>query len=123
LIMKDITDITKKLKEKKKDIDNIKHEEESLLVKFHTHCPVDYPKYNEVRKFYERITKKRRKQPEKGEKDDDEEDEEGEGEPEEEDEEQQDDEDEDPALTGISPDEFRFDEIERLRDERLALYD
>lgn len=39
MIMKEITDITKKLKEKKKEIDNIKHDEEMLLVRFHEHCP------------------------------------------------------------------------------------
>lgn len=61
IIMKDITDITKKLKEKKKEIDTIKHEEEMLLVRFHEHCPEGSAKYTEIRKFYERITKKRRK--------------------------------------------------------------
>ena len=59
--MKEITEITKKLKEKKKEIDTIKHEEEALLLRFHEHCPEGSDKYTEIRKFYEKITKKRRK--------------------------------------------------------------
>jgi predicted nucleic acid-binding Zn-ribbon protein len=80
--MKDITDITKKLKEKKKEIDTIKHEEEMLLVRFHEHCPEGSAKYTEIRKFYERITKKRRKveKVDKEEQGEDDDDEEGEGE-------------------------------------------
>lgn len=122
-IMKDITDITKKLKEKKKEIDNIKHEEELLLGRFHEHCPEGGAKYNEIRRFYERITKKRRKveKVEKEEQDDD--DEEGEGEQDEEEEAEAEDEDEDPAIAGLSQEDFKIDEIEKLRDERLQLYD
>lgn len=122
-IMKDITDITKKLKEKKKEIDSIKHQEEELLAKFHEQCPEGGPKYNEIRRFYERITKKRRKaeKPEKEEQDED--DEEGEAEQEEEDEAEAEDEDEDPAIAGLSSEDFKIDEIEKLRDERLQLYD
>ena len=82
--MKEITEITKKLKEKKKEIDAIKHDEEMLLAKFHEHCPEGSSKYNEIRRFYERITKKRRKiEKEEADNDDDEE---GEGEVEEEEE-------------------------------------
>lgn len=87
MIMKDIIDITKKLKEKKKDIEMIKHDEETLLMKFHVLCPEGSNKYNEIRKFYERITKKRRKV-EKVEKDDDDDEEEGEDAEEEEEEDQ-----------------------------------
>jgi hypothetical protein len=85
--MKEITEITKKLKEKKKEIDAIKHDEEMLLAKFHEHCPEGSSKYNEIRRFYERITKKRRKieKIEKEEADNDD-DEEGEGEVDEEEE-------------------------------------
>ena len=32
-----------------------------LLARFHEHCPEGSSKYNEIRRFYERITKKRRK--------------------------------------------------------------
>ena len=85
--MKEIQDITKKLKDKKREIDSIKHDEEMLLARFHEHCPEGSSKYNEIRRFYERITKKRRKveKVEKEEVEDD--DEEGEGEVEEEEEE------------------------------------
>jgi len=123
MIMKEITDITKKLKEKKKEIDQIKDDEEKLLFRFHEYCPEGSSKYNEIRRFYERITKKRRK-PEKIEKEEvDEDDEEGEGEQDEEEEDPQEDEDEDPAISGLSQEDFNIDEIEKLRDERLQLYD
>ena len=98
--MKEITEITKKLKEKKKEIDTIKHEEEALLLK---------------RRKVEKVDK------EEAAEDDD--DEEGEGENEEEEEPEQDDEDEDPAISGLSHEDFKLDEIEKLRDERLQLYD
>jgi len=122
-IMKEITDITKQLKVKKKEIENIKHEEENLLVRFHEYCPEGSNKYVEIKRFYERITKKRRKveKVEKEEADDD--DEEGEGEQEEEDEQEQEDEDEDPAIANLQQEDFKLDEIEKLRDERLTLYD
>jgi ABC-type transporter lipoprotein component MlaA len=119
--MKEITEITKKLKEKKKEIDTIKHEEEALLLRFHEHCPEGSAKYTEIRKFYEKITKKRRKveKVDKEEAAEDDDDEEGEGENEEEEEPEQDDEDEDPAISGLSHEDFKLDEIEKLRDERL----
>ena len=122
-IMKEITDITKKLKEKKKEIENIKHEEEVLLGRFHEHCPEGSSKYQEIKRFYERITKKRRKveKIEKEEADDD--DEEGEGEQDEEEEAEAEDEEEDPAIAGLTQEDFKLDEIEKLRDERLQLYD
>ncbi len=86
-------------------------------------CPEGSSKYNDIRRFYERITKKRRK-PEKIEKEEvDEDDEEGEGEQDEEEEDPQEDEDEDPAISGLSQEDFKIDEIEKLRDERLQLYD
>lgn len=100
-IMKEITDITKQLKVKKKEIENIKHEEENLLVRFHELCPEGSNKYVEIKRHYEKITKKRRKV-EKVEKEEaDEDDEEGEGEQEEEDEQEQEDEDEDPAIANL----------------------
>jgi chromosome segregation ATPase len=121
--MKEITDITKKLKERKKEISNIEHDDKMLRVRFDELCPEGTSKHAEILRFYERITKKRRKL-EKVEKEDaDEDDEEGEGEVEEEEEEQAEDEDEDPAISGLSQEEFKLDEIEKLRDERLQLYD
>lgn len=122
-IMKEITEITKKLKEKKKEIDSIKHEEEMLLAKFHEYCPEGSAKYNEIRRFYERITKKRRKPEQKEKNEDDDDEEEGEAAEEEEEEQEQEDEDEDPAIAGLSQEDFKIDEIEKIRDERCQLYD
>lgn len=122
-IMKEITEITKKLKEKKKEIDSIKHDEEMLLQKFHEYCPEGSAKYNEIRRFYERITKKRRKPEQKEKNEDDDDEEEGEAAEEEEEEQEQEDEDEDPAIAGLSQEDFKIDEIEKLRDERCQLYD
>ena len=122
LIMKEINEITKKLREKRKEIDNIKNEEDMLMAKFHEYCPEGSPKYDELRKFYERITKKRRKAEKVEKENEDDDDEEGEQEKEEEPEEEEEDED-DPAITGLSQEDFKIDEIEKLRDERLQLYD
>lgn len=117
--MKEITDITKKLKEKKKEIDNIKHDEEILLGRFHEHCPEGSNKYNEIRRFYERITKKRRKVEKIEKEQDDDDEEEGEDQQEDDEEPADEDEDEDPAIAGLSQEDFKIDEIEKLRDERL----
>ena len=122
LIMKEINEITKKLREKRKEIDNIKNEEDALMAKFHEYCPEGSPKYDELRKFYERITKKRRKAEKIEKENEDDDEEEGEKEQEEEPEDAEEDED-DPAITGLSQEDFKIDEIEKLRDERLQLYD
>ena len=68
------------MKEKKKEIDDIKEREENLMTKFHELCPLDSPKYEDIRKFFEKIIK-RKKRPERnldkdGDGDDDEEEEE-----------------------------------------------
>jgi len=74
-----------------------------------------------LKAFYERIVKKKRK-PEKVEKGDAENDDEEEGEAEEEDEPEEDeDDDEDAGIAGLSQEEYKTDEIEKLRDERLEL--
>jgi len=99
--MKEINEITKKLREKRKEIDNIKNEEDVLMVKFHEYCLEGSPKYDELRKFYERITKKRRKAEKIEKENEDDDEEEGEQEKEEEPEEADEDED-DPAITGLS---------------------
>lgn len=122
IIMKDINDITRKLREKRKEIDNIKNEEDVLLVKFHEYCPEGSPKYDELRKFYERITKKRRKAEKVEKENEDDDEEEGEQDKEEEPEEEEEEED-DPIIAGLSQEDFKIDEIEKLRDERLQLYD
>lgn len=120
--MKEINEITKRLKEKRRDIDSIKNQEDELMAKFHEYCPEGSPKYDELRKFYERITKKRRKA-EKVEKENDEEDGEDEDNQQEEEPDEADEDEDDPAITGLSQEDFKIDEIEKLRDERLLLYD
>jgi len=94
LILKEINEISKRLREKRKEIDGIKEREEDLYLKFHNIIPEGHEKYDEIRKFYEKITRKRRKT-EKIEKDtpDDEDDEEGAEEEEEIEEEEEDDDD------------------------------
>merc|ERR1711935_310203 len=83
-ILKDINEISRKLKDKKKEIDLIKEKEEDLMVKFHELCPERSDKYEEIRKFFEKIIKKKKKKPEKPDKQDGDEDEEEEEDAEEE---------------------------------------
>jgi len=123
IILKEINDISKRLREKRKDIDKIKEREEDLYVKFHQLIPEGHEKYDEIRKFYEKITRKRRKT-EKIEKDPDaDDDDEDGGEEEEEVEEEEDDDDDDNNIAGLSQEDNRIDEVEKLRDERLELHD
>merc|ERR1712127_944278 len=60
-ILKEINEISRKLKDKKKEIDDIKDREEGLMEKFHELCPERSDKYEEIRKFFEKIIKRRRK--------------------------------------------------------------
>merc|ERR1712021_49844 len=60
-ILKDINEISRKLKDKKKEIDLIKEKEEDLMVKSHELCPERSDKYEEIRKFFEKIIKKKKK--------------------------------------------------------------
>ena len=60
-ILREINEISKKLREKKKEIDEIKDKEENLNARFHDLCPVDSQKYDEIRKFFEKIIKRRRR--------------------------------------------------------------
>jgi ABC-type transporter lipoprotein component MlaA len=91
--LREINDISKRLREKKKDIDDIKEREEALMAKFHELCPEGSDKYDEIRKFFEKITK-RRKHKLKAEKAEGGEDEEEEEEEEEFEEDEEEDEDE-----------------------------
>ena len=102
----------------------IKEKEEELMTKFHELCPERSEKYEEIRKFFEKIIKKKKKKPEKVEKPEGEEDEEDEDneEEEEDDEDDEDDEDEN-TITGLTNEDHKIEEIEKLRDERLELYD
>ena len=121
-ILKEINEISRKLKDKKKEIDDIKEKEEELMVRFHELCPERSDKYEEIMKFFQKIIKRRRKveKPDKGE-DDEDEDEEVEDE---EDVEEDEDEDEDEnTIQGLTNEEYKIEDIERLRDERLDLFE
>lgn len=121
-ILKEINEISRKLKDKKKEIDEIKEKEEDLMIRFHELCPERSDKYDEIRKFFEKIIKRRRRV-EKPEKGDDEEEDEDEVE-EEDDMEEEDDEDEDEnTIAGLPPEEYKIEDIEKLREERLDLYE
>jgi hypothetical protein len=99
----------------------IKQHQEDLDAKFHENCAPGSAKYALLRAFYERIVKKRKK-PEKIDKGDAENDDEEEGEAEEEEEpEEEEDEDEDAGIAGLPNEEYKTDEIEKLREERLDL--
>ena len=121
-IIREIQEITKKLIQRRQEIEGIKEEEQALMVKFHEYCPENHEKYDEILKFYEKITKKR-KRPEKvkQEAEGDEDDEEAEAE-EEEFEEEEDDDEEDNFNPQFGED-TKIDDIEKLRDERLELFD
>jgi hypothetical protein len=122
-ILKEINEISRKLKDKKKEIDEIKEKEEELMIRFHEFCPERSDKYEEIRKFFEKIIKRRRRveKPEKGENEDEDEDEDAE---EEEEMEEDEDEDEDEnTIAGLSPEEYKIEEIEKLREDRLDLYE
>lgn len=122
-ILKEINDISRKLKDKKKEIDLIKDKEEELMTRFHEYCPERSEKYEEIRKFFEKIIKKKKKKPEKVEKPEGEEDEEEEeGEEEEEEEDEDEDEDEN-TITGLTNEDHKIEDIEKLREERLDLYE
>ena len=119
-ILREINEISKKLREKKKEIDEIKEMEEDLMVRFHDLCPEGTDKYDDIRKFFEKITKRRKpkqRMEREGDEDDEEEEEEEEFE-----EEEEEDEDENNVVS-LPQDEYKIDEIEKLRDERMDLYD
>lgn len=122
-ILKEINEISRKLKDKKKEIDEIKEKEEDLMNRFHELCPERSDKYEEIRKFFEKIIKRRRRieKPQKADDDEDEEDEDG-GEEEEFEEDEDEDEDEN-TIAGLPPEEYKIEDIEKLREERLDLYE
>lgn len=94
-----------------------------MMVKFHEFCPERSDKYEEIRKFFEKIIKRRRRveKPEKNENED-EDDEEEEAEEEEMEEDEDEDEDEN-NVAGLPPEEYKIEEIEKLREDRLDLYE
>lgn len=123
-ILREINDISRQLKAREKEIAAIGEREQALKAKFHELCPERSEKYDIIRPYFEKIIKRRPKR-EKIEKGDDEEDEDGEEEDDEEVEED-DDEDEDDdenAIAGLAPEEYKIEEIDKLREERLELHD
>merc|ERR1712166_479816 len=93
----------------KKEIDEIKEKEEDLMSRFHELCPERSDKYEEIRKYFEKILKRRRRveKPERAEGD-----------------EEEDDEDEDEnTVAGLPPEEYKIEEIDKLREERMDLYE
>lgn len=122
-ILKEINEISRKLKEKKKEIDEIKEKEEDLMSRFHELCPERSDKYEEIRKYFEKILKRRRRveKPERaeGDEDDDEED----AEEEEEMEEEEDEDEDENTVAGLPPEEYKIEEIDKLREERMDLYE
>ncbi len=118
--MRSIGEIKKKLNVKQNEINAIKQQQEQLYAKFHDLCTPQSSKYDMIRAHFERVVKKRKKQEkvEKDAEDDDEED--GEAEEEEEPEEEED-EDDDAGIAGLSQEEYKIDDIDRLRDERMDL--
>ena len=83
--------------------------------------PTNHDHYDAILAFYERITKKRRR-PEKVKQEEAEDGEENEEDAEEEVEEEEDD-DDDENFNPQFGDDTKIDEVERLRDSRLHLYD
>lgn len=92
------------------------------MVKFHDLCPEGSDKYDEIRKFFEKIIKRRnnRKPKDKG---DAEEDDDDDADQEEEVEEEEEDEEDENNVVSLPQEEYKIDEIEKLRDDRITLYD
>jgi len=120
-IIKEIQEISRKLISKRQEVEDIKEEEAKLLAQFHDLVDTNHEHYEQILAFYEKITKKRRR-PEKVKQDDGEGDEDGE-EAEEEEVEEEDDDDDDDNFNPQFGEDTKIDEIERLRDSRLHLYD
>jgi hypothetical protein len=94
------------------------------MEKFHELCPERSEKYDDIRKFFEKIVKRKRRveKVEKEEGDEDEDDDDGDAGDDEEVEEDDDDED-DNGVQGLSQEEYKIEEIEKLREERLDLFE
>ena len=98
------------------------------MAKFHELCAEGSDKYDIIRAYFEKVQKIRKgkraataggtAQAEKAEGAEDEEEEPEEEEPEEEEE----DEDEDNAIVGLPQEEYKIDEIDKLREERTKMY-
>ena len=90
--------------------------------KFHELCPEGSDKYDEIRKYFEKIMKRKQKpkafDKEAGEGEDDED----EGDEEEEFEEDEEDEEDENNVVSLPQEEYKIDDIEKLRDDRNQLY-
>ena len=120
-IIKEIQEISKKLISKRAEVEDIKEEELKLLAQFHDLVPTNHDHYDQILAFYEKITKKRRR-PDKVKTEDVEGDEDGE-EVEEEEEVEEDDDDDDDNFNPQFSEDTKIDEIERLRESRMHLFD
>ena len=54
-ILKEINNISKSLRDKKKEIDAIKEQEDDLMTRFHQLCQEGSEHYEDIRKFFEKI--------------------------------------------------------------------
>ncbi len=129
VILREINGISAKLRDKKTDIDKIKAREDDLMAKFHEVCPEGNDKYDILRAYFEKVQRIRKgkrgqggnpqgadKNGEGNGEDDDQEEEE------EEPEEDEEDEDEENAIVGLPQEEYKIDEIDKLREERTKMY-
>ena len=121
-IIREITAITRQLEEKKDKIDEIQMKENDLKRRFHDLCPEGSDKYAELSAFYEKLHI-RRKKPEKKKEENQEEDEDEEEEAEIEEDQEEEEEDDDQGIAGLNPEDYKIDDIENLRNERLDLWD
>jgi chromosome segregation ATPase len=124
-ILKETNDISRKLRENNKFVDDIKEKLADLMDRFHELCPERSDKYEEIRKFFEKIVKRKARRIEKiekeeGDDEDDDDDDDG-GDDDEVDED--DDDDDDNGVQGLPQEEYKIEEIEKLREERLDLYE
>lgn len=127
VILRDINGISGKLRDKKVEIDRIKAREDDLMAKFHELCAEGSDKYDVIRAYFEKVQKIRKGkragaaaavEKEAGGNGEDDEEPEEEEEPEEDDE----DEDEENAIVGLPQEEYKIDEIDKLREERTKMY-
>ena len=120
-ILKEISEIQKRLRDKKGEIEEIKEKEDDLMKKFHELCPDGSPFYDEILLFFKKIIKRKRRveRAERAEGEEEEEDMYDEEEDFEEDEEEEDNE----ASYKFNQEEHKIDDIEKLRDERLDLFE
>ncbi len=128
-IVKEIMEISRKLRDKKVEIESIENLKEANMGKFKELIPETTPNYDEIFGFFTRKVKRRRKAERRKRNEDDEDDEDEDGDEyddeEEEDDEgddddEEDDEDNEQALK-FNQEEHKIDDVDRLREERLDI--